>query len=205
MRPKVVLTLFGIAFVLLGAIVLFKGAAGRNAGNANDPANGASRQADAGTNDTGKAQVVANSGNPPEVSAEMRAALVSKAIEQIQELQGEVDGTNNPVIIAALLDKVANPEPDVRVAALAALKDLNDTNAIAGLQKAADVIQDPRDKVTVMDVIDYLKLPNILQDVQSSDSATNNIDPSSVPRNLRMNPKFMHNIKKPDAAAATSQ
>ena len=116
-----------------------------------------------------------DSSNAAASSEQMRAAAIEKELDAIQELASEADGDNNPKIISALLEKVVHPEPEVRAAALNALKQLNDTNAIPGLQQAVGHIKDPRGKVAVLDVIDYLKLPNVT-DVSPADNATNNPD-----------------------------
>jgi hypothetical protein len=47
---------------------------------------------------------------------------------------------------------------------LDAVRQLNDTNAVPGLQAAVNATADPRQKVAIMDTIDYLQLPNITDD-----------------------------------------
>jgi HEAT repeat protein len=195
MRPKVVILTLVVAFGLLGMIAVMKGLGGKHAGDSGTPSQDSTAKADSssvGTNADGSP--AAASGNPV-VSDELRAALIDKEIEQIQQLQGEVDGTNNPVIIQALIEKAGNPEAEVRKAAVEALRELNDTNAIPGLQKLADGIQDAREKVAVLDVIDYLKLPNIMPDNAPIDTDTNIFAPSKVAAG-RMNPQFMSETQK---------
>lgn len=119
-------------------------------------------------------EVSANASNAAASPEQLRAAAIANELDQINQLQGNADGSNNPTIISALLDKVVNPEAEVRAAALDALKQLNDTNAVPGLQKTVDLIKDPRGKVAVLDTIDYLKLPNVTPDPPPDD--TNNPD-----------------------------
>ena len=100
------------------------------------PAGGTGTQVNSGATATnGANQVSSGPGVKPVVSAELRAALIAGEKEKILELQGEVDGSNNPVILAALMDKVGSPELEVRDAALEAIKEIDDTNAIPALQK----------------------------------------------------------------------
>ena len=118
--------------------------------------------------------------------------MVEKELDAIRELQGEADGANNSTIIPALLDKVAHPEAEVRKAALAALVQLNDTNAVPGLEQAAELMKDPRAKVAVLDTIDYLKLPGITPEVPPDDF-TNNNNRATRPRPaMKVNPNFQH-------------
>jgi hypothetical protein len=46
---------------------------------------------------------------------------------------------------------------------------LNDTNAVPGLLKAVDNLKDPREKVAVLDAIEYIKAPDILAGVNPDD------------------------------------
>src|SRR5208282_235591 len=166
MRPKVVILILLAGFGLMGITVVLKEVMAGHSGNAGGQtpvteASAGSQSAATNNQVVQDVQVNPNSTNTVAVSEEMRAAAVGKELDAIQALQGEADGDNNPTIIAALVDKVANPEKEVRSAALEALRQLNDTNAVPGLQKAAELIKDPRGKVAVLDVIDYLKLPNV--------------------------------------------
>jgi hypothetical protein len=179
-----------VAFCVLGVVVVLKGLTGKHAadGGGQTPVTDSNAMAVAANG--GGTQPGINSGTAPVVSEEMRAAIVDKEREQIQELAGEIDGTNNPVIITALVGKVGSQEAEVRKAALAALVTIDDTNAVPELQQAADKLQDPRAKVEVMDTINYLNLPDAMPAVQPPETFSNG--PVVIPPNLRMNPKFLH-------------
>jgi hypothetical protein len=194
MRPKVVILILVAAFGLLGIMVVLKGVMAGHAGNAGGqtPATQANVDSQSAATNDQVAQVSPNSSNAAASSEQLRAAEVEKELDAIRELQGEADGANNPKIISALLDKVAHPEAEVRKAALAALVQLNDTNAVPGLEQAAEKMKDPRAKVAVLDTIDYLKLPNIMPDVQPADLDTNIPDTTPPPLNIKMNPLFLH-------------
>jgi hypothetical protein len=167
MRPKIVILTLLTAFATLGLIALLKGMTEkkRDTGEGQTPA---AQTTAVATND----QTATYSSNTVVVSEQLRAAVVAKQIEEIQDLLGQADGSNNPIVINAILDKLTHSEPEVRAAALDALRQLNDTNAIPGLQTAVNTMSDPREKVAVLDTIDYLRLPNIT-DNASTELATN--------------------------------
>jgi hypothetical protein len=180
MRPKVVILILAVGFGLLAIMVALKAVMAGHSGNAGGqtpPTEANVNSQPAATNDQ-VVQVNPDSSNTTASAEQMRAAAIEKELDAIRELQDQADGDNNPTIISALLEKVANPEAAVRGAALEALRLLNDTNAIPGLQRAEEAITDPRGKVAVLDVIDYLKLPNVTPDVPpAADNAENNSTP----------------------------
>jgi len=189
MRPKVVILILAVGFGLVAIMVVLKGVMAGHSGNAGGqtPATQANVGSQSAATNNQVVQVNPDSSNTAASSEQMRAAVVENELDQIRELQGDADGANNPAIISALLDKVANPEAEVRGAALDALRQLNDTNAVPGLQQAADLIKDPRGKVAVLDTIDYLKLPNVTPDVPPADYAINPDITNTRPRPTRPN------------------
>jgi hypothetical protein len=201
MRPKIVILTLVVALGLLGIIVVLKGLTGGHAGDAGGqkPAVEASVESPAAATNDQVIQVVQvnpNSSNTAAITEQLRAAEVEKEVNQIQDLQGEADGTNNPIIITALLDKLSHPEAEVRKAVLDALKQLNDTNAVPGLEQAAENIKDPREKVAVLDTIDYIKLPSATENVPP-ELATNFPTSTSTTTNIQFNPNFLKGNKPP--------
>jgi hypothetical protein len=201
MRPKVVILTILAAFGILGLIALLKGVTGGHSGDAGGqkPAVEASVESPAAATNDQVVQVVQvnpNSSNTAAITEQLRAAEVENEVNQIQNLQGEADGTNNPIIITALLDKLSHPEAEVRKAVLDALKQLNDTNAVPGLEKAAENIKDPREKVAVLDTIDYIKLPSATENVPP-ELATNFPASTSAATNVQFNPNFLKGNKTP--------
>ena len=197
MRPKVVLVIFAIAFGILGIIAFTKGLGGKsdNGSHATNQTGQTPSQTDAATNQTGQPGQALNSTNTPGVSEALHETLVDKEVSDVQDMVGRIDGTNNPIIIEALVAKLGSPEPDVRKAALDGLKQIDDTNAVPSLRKAVDTIQDPREKVAVLDVIDFINLPSVTQNV-APELATNpqfgvlptNMTPAT---NIDFNPNFI--------------
>ncbi|HUC84982.1 MAG TPA: hypothetical protein VL970_07305 [Candidatus Acidoferrales bacterium] len=201
MRPKVVILTLVIAFGVLGAVALFKGVIQKPAGSgAPVPATNAVQNPVPADTSALVASANPNSSNAASAD-ELRAALIEKEQADIRTLQGEIDGTNNPVIIAALLEKMNSPEPDVRKTVLQALIEINDTNAVPGLQKAGDNLKDPREKVAVLDAIAYLKAPDIM-DGLTPQELTNNYTtlPSNSPP-IKPNMNFIRGYRPPRQAA----
>jgi hypothetical protein len=166
------------AFGLLGVIAVLRGVAGKGSGNSGESAPVADARVSSlpGATNADNMPSRSTSSTPIVVSDAVRAALIEKEIDQIHDLQSQSDETNNPMVIATLIQKLANPEAEVRKAALDALRQLNDTNAIPGLQSAEESLKDPRDKVAILDTIDYLKLPPIFP--PPTDTSTNNQAPN---------------------------
>ena len=88
---------------------------------------------------------------------QLHAAELAKELDQIRDLLA--DGGINPHATGMLVGKMVHKEPEVRKAALQALMQLGDTNAIPGLEQVQGLTEDPREKVALMDAIVYLKLP----------------------------------------------
>jgi hypothetical protein len=201
MRPKVVILILGIGVGLVAVVVLLKGVTGGRPSkdtqvvSTGEPTNQAP-PADTNVQDVQVVQVNPNSSNTAAIAEQLRAAEVENEVNQIQDLQGEADGENNPRIISSLLDKLSNPEAEVRKAALESLRQLNDTNAVPGLEKAAENIKDPREKVAVLDAIDYIKLPSATENVPP-EFATNFPASTSTTTNIQFNPNFLKGNKTP--------
>lgn len=159
MRPKIVISILVAAFGVLGLIAVLKGVSGRNASNGQVPV----AETTIGVHPETATEAPISSGgvtNSVPVSDEIRSAVIAKEVEQVQDILGQADGTNNAVVLAALVEKMANPEAEVRQAALEALKQLNDTNAVPGLTMVAESTKDPREKVAVLDAIEYIQMPS---------------------------------------------
>lgn len=199
MRPKIVILILVIGVGLVAVVVLLKGVTGGHSGDAGvqTPASETQTHVESPTDATNVqvvqvVQVNSNSSNSAAISEQMRAAMIEKEVDQIRDLQGEADGANNPMIISALLAKLSHPEAEVRRAVLEAVKQMDDTNAVPGLEKVAENIKDPREKVAVMDTIEYLKMPSIT-DNASPESAirtnTRSYSATSISTN-HLNPNF---------------
>jgi hypothetical protein len=197
MRPKIViLTLVG-AFVVLGLVAVLKGLSGKNTAGADTSAVVAATPDSQSANPTNPVASNVGNGKTVEMSEAVRTALIEKETDQIHDLVAEADETNNPIIITALLDKMANPEAEVRQAARDALRQLNDTNAVPGLQKVAGTTKDPHEKVAVLDLIDYIQTPSVTQNA-TPEEVSNSITAANFSTNnpnTVYNPNFLKGAK----------
>lgn len=164
MRPKIVIVTLAMAFGVLTAVALLKGMAQKSGEDSpGQPAGNVVAQNSVPTATNVPSAVTETATTSPAApSEELRAAIIEKEVDQIYALRNELDGTNNPVIIQALLEKMDDPEAEVRRAALQTLINMNDTNAVPGLQSVADRLPDPHEKVAVLNAIIYLQAPDIL-------------------------------------------
>lgn len=114
-----------------------------------------------------------NSSNTAAILEQLRGAERMRDLDEVRELQAAGGATPNTSEL--LLSKLTNKEADVREAALSALVHLGDTNVLPGLEQALGTIENPREKVAIMDAIEYLKLPtesSELPPVASPDAGT---------------------------------
>ena len=104
--------------------------------------------------------------NNAAITEQLRTAEIEKQLDEIRGLV--VEGAGNPTATSLLLDKVTHAEPAVRTAALEGVLALNDSNAIPRLQEAEQILENPREKVAVMDAIAYLQLPETMPDTPAT-------------------------------------
>jgi hypothetical protein len=196
MRPKVVILILTAAFGILGIVALFKGLAARNVSTGGGQQETTAQTPGSTNSAVDNGQMPAGSGSNQAVvmSDEMREAIINREIDRIHDLQAQVDGTNNQMIINALIDQLSQSEAPVRKAALEALKELDDTNAVPGLQRAIANTPDPREKVAMMDAIDYLKMPNINDNIPPELVTNHNMN--AVDTNVHFNAHFLIGNKR---------
>jgi HEAT repeat protein len=210
MRPKVVVLTLVVALIALGLIAVFKGAAVKKNGDAVAvDANVQPSSTNAAVVPDDSSNNILDGANPAhkvEPSEELLSAMADEEKEEINELLREVDGSNNVAIITAIIEKLSNPSADVRHYALDAFRQMNDTNAVPNLLVAAENTKDPREKVAVLDVIDYLKMPNATDNI-APDLATNNAthDHSRTNTDVHYNPAFIKAMKNSPGRRNDSQ
>jgi hypothetical protein len=180
MRPKVFLLSIAAAVVLVGALLALKSLKQNPEAPATEP--GPAVESVTPTNNPAVAVPVGGDTNKtPEINEQLRLADVQKELERIGELQTDGAGSHDAMLL--LLDKVRHREPEVRKAALDGLVQLNDTNAVPGLQEAAALAQDPREKVAILNAIDYLNLPSVTPETQPPiDASPKKVRPPTAPR-----------------------
>ncbi len=101
--------------------------------------------------------------NPAPVVAEVadtnavHAAAVQATIDRLQELQANDD----PQSLKAILTELANPDKQVRSAAVEAAIQFGGHDAVPVLKEAAANTTDPDEKKALQDAIEFLSLPSM--------------------------------------------
>jgi hypothetical protein len=70
-----------------------------------------------------------------------------------------LDGGSDPALLTAVRERLVHKDSDVRKAAVETIVNLNDAGAIPQLQEALAKTEDAREKVAIMDAIEYLQTP----------------------------------------------
>jgi len=83
--------------------------------------------------------------------------LKEKDVEAVNEALA--NGHDDPLAMLEIAKRLENPDAEVRTAAREAAVHLGDTNILPYLNAALDNLQDPREKVAIMDAIAYLQIP----------------------------------------------
>lgn len=116
--------------------------------------------------------------------AEERAALRDKDLEAISDALLSTEENGNAV--SAVASRLENADAEVRAAAREAAVHLGDTNIIPYLTVALERISDPREKVELLDAIQFLQLPEG-SDVQMPEGADIVPPNASVPGSVATN------------------
>jgi hypothetical protein len=200
MRPKIVILALVVAFGLVALAAVLKGTFGGRVQEVKLPESTPSETTLSGSTNL---IVEPNSSNTAAIVEQLRAAEIAKELVLIRELQ--TDGVDNPHTTGILLGKVTHREPEVRKAALQTLVLLSDTNAIPGLEQAAALIEDPREKVAVLDAVTYLKLPEGTPDLGRpiAPNTSTRVTEATKPKKIVPNPKFMAAKKKKGQSPGT--
>lgn len=114
--------------------------------------------------ENGSSQVASNVAVDPQaggntaMTAEEQAALMKqKDLDAVNDALASNDG--DPRAMLEIASRLENPDDEVRTAAREAAVHLGDTNIIPYLTTALTDLQNPREKVAIMDAIEYLSIP----------------------------------------------
>jgi hypothetical protein len=190
MRPKTVVIILVLAVAVLGGAVLLKTvlATGGNSEVAVDPPAPAPEQTTSPSNGPAKPPVASIVATTRE---EDRQARIDKELDVIRDAL--LEGSTNRVTFAAVLDRLFDPEADVRKAAVETLIHMNDVAAIPKLKEALERIDDMREKAAILEAIDYLKLgeappaetANVSDDPPSRENLYPGVKPAEKQKFLR--------------------
>lgn len=157
MRPKMMLGIMLVAVVALGMLVVLKGILSNRAEAPKDAATAI---------DSTQPEVVKKSDSqlkPPVTNVvattpdEDHQAGIDSDLDQIKTAL--LEGSSNPNSLAAVRERLLSPAAAVRKAAVEAAMHLNDREAIPQLKEALGRVEDTREKVAIMDAIEYLQIP----------------------------------------------
>jgi hypothetical protein len=93
---------------------------------------------------------------------------VEKRIAELQDL-GTLD---DPASLKAILAELANPDPEIRKAALDAAIQFSSRDAIPALAEAAARATDAEEKKELLEAIEFLKLPSLTEYLQQRGNAS---------------------------------
>jgi hypothetical protein len=159
MRPKIVILILAAAIGLIALAAVLK--AVKEGGEAPQQAKAPGPPVEEPAPATpAMPRISPNSSNTAAMLEQLRAQEMEKQLDQVR--QAQADGALNPQSTALLLRQVMSQESEVRNAALEALVQLNDTNAIPGLEEATAFVNDPGDKAAILQAIEYLKTPSAM-------------------------------------------
>ena len=98
-------------------------------------------------------------GNIAMTAEEQAEAAKQKDLDAVNDALGNGQGDMQATLEIA--NRLENKDPEVRTAAREAAAHLGDTNIIPYLVTALSNLQDPREKVAILDTIEYLKIAPI--------------------------------------------
>jgi hypothetical protein len=178
MRLKFVLTLFALAFLVLGAALLLKPHMGGSPAistysttAASGPALPTASNVEVTTAAPAESQTVpvavsASVTNP--IPAEQNPDAVDAEVNRLYELAMN----NDPASLSNILTDLRNPHPEIREAAIEATKEFGSTNAIPALLAAAESTDDLQEKIAYLEAAHFLTLPPIDFGTPAQPSAT---------------------------------
>lgn len=97
-----------------------------------------------------------------EPAQDLQSGYVQQRIQELQDLAMENDSAS----LKAIISELANPDPEIRKAALEATIQFSSRDAIPGLQQAAARTTDAKEKAAIEEAIEFLKLPSLTEVMQ---------------------------------------
>jgi hypothetical protein len=156
MRLKFVFALFIVTSVVLAGIFYFS--------QSRSPV--AASDVVAPTPETTPQNIIPSTALPPLLPAPAPIAILTPAQRQAAidtELArlSEDSMSDNPTALTNLLAGLTSPEKEIREAAIRALEQFGDTNAIPALQAAAANATDPKEQADLLAAADFIALPSV--------------------------------------------
>lgn len=98
---------------------------------------------------------------PPVAPAPVAKAMTSEDIQAEKDRLSDWEMNNDPQSLSNILADLNSPEKDIRMAAISATVQFNDTNAVPILRNIATNTDDPDEKVALLKAADFLALPDV--------------------------------------------
>ena len=148
MRPKFVAGLLTVAVLFLAIVFIIKQHVAPDRGNL--PAAPVS---------TPVTPVAVAPAPPKIVTTPPDPAVPQAAVDAEVGRLNQLAMNDDAASLKEIEDDLLSPAKAIRTAAIIAAKVYASTNAIPSLQQASESVEDPREKVAMLDAIDYLNLP----------------------------------------------
>jgi hypothetical protein len=168
MKPKTVVITLLVPFVAVALLGIFNAMMGKKvepevvpiaAGNDSPAVPNTNRPSD-----TPKTEPLPAGTNSLLATTRQEDLLAQREKELDAISQALIEGSDDPQSMITIASRLDYPDAEVRAAAREAAKHLGDTNMIPRLSALIQEIQDPREKVALMDIVAFLEAPIMLAD-----------------------------------------
>ena len=175
MRPKTVVLVLALAVGILGCLVALKTFFGGAQALVPTPRPETNPVPAVAASNPGESAITNIVATTPKQDQEAR---IDADLEALREtLTGE---PGRPESLVTIADRLLSPDVEVRKAAVVTAMHLGDTNILPYLTGVLSNIEDPREKVAIMDAIDYLKLLMNGEREQTNAENMTNSEPTGI-------------------------
>lgn len=122
---------------------------------------------------------VAFTNEAPTNDAAANAVYVRQQIQKLDKLSWNSDVESRDAILSELKN---NPNKTIRVAALEAAIQFGDRSVVPPMQEIAAQTQDPEEKASILEAIDYINLPSLTEYMAAHPSPPGSGSPARIPR-----------------------
>jgi hypothetical protein len=165
MRLKILVQIFLVGLLFFGLLIFARVQQERNArsdrANAEVAMTQSSRREKPSDHKTPRPSLPLST-DEPQINEQTPAAqheLVQKRVDELMDLAMADDAASLDMILSEL----TNQDPEIRKAALEATKQFGSRDAIPKLMEVVSQVDDPKEKVEIVDAIEFLKLPSVTE------------------------------------------
>jgi hypothetical protein len=128
-------------------------------------------------------------------AAAAHAQYVRQRIKELNALAMNNDTESRDIILSEVKN---NPDRQIRAAALEAAIQFDDRSVVQQLQQIADQTQDPEEKQSILDAIDYINLPSLTEYLAANPSQ------STAPGARKIPPRPTTHAQQPPQASQSA-